>query len=88
LIRFISQEKYKEFTNDDGNLKDPSTLVDFIVMDWKGIQIQDGKKVIEFECTKESKLVLLDRFPSRWGFILKKALDFRTFFDYETNEKN
>lgn len=88
LIRYINPETYQKFTNDDGNLKDIETLVDFIVQDWKGIQVQKNKKIIDLECTKENKILLFDKFPSRWAFVLRKALDYKTFFDLEANEKN
>ena len=88
LIRYVNPDTYQSFTNKDGNLKDVEKLVDFIVQDWKGIQVKQEKKVVDFECTKENKVMLFDKFPSRWGFILRKSLDFNTFFDLEANEKN
>ena len=85
LITYINQEKYQKFTDKKENLKDIDKLIDLIVTDWKGVLKAKNEPL---ECTKEFKMLLFDKSPDRWAFILTKALNYNTFFDIEKYRKN
>ena len=88
LVRWLSQEKIINFTNDKNELTNIDNLIDYIVKDWEGIfQIIDNKDV-KLECTFENKKLVFNASPSRWGFVWSKVTHYQTFFNIEKYEKN
>lgn len=83
LIRYISTEDFQKYDE-----KTIEKLIDFIVTDWQGIYYKKNNENIKFPCNLKNKMILFDKSPDRWSFVLARCRDYKTFFDIEKHLKN
>jgi len=88
LINYIDGQKFEDFTDENGEIIDAEKLIDFTISDWKGIYQKLNGKQKPLKCELRNKILVFDKSPDRWAFILSKSLDYKTFFDMEKYRKN
>ena len=88
LVCWLSPDKIQKFSDAKGELVNVSGLIDYIVRDWDGIYETKNGKEKKLECNLEMKTLVFDKSPSRWGFVISKAINYNTFFDIKGFEKN